>query len=262
MNTNCAATALLLACCAILNTDAQAQGRGPSVNEIRSRAPVDDSAARADMLAALEGWLRNLEGKFAVHVLSMQGAQTSCVFYDRPNGNCLEMRTVPVPLQGTFEGSGECESIGDGVGSVCDFEIVASSYHQEGLRFDPALPDAHRISFVPQRVLFGLDPDAPGIRLTWISGPAAWEASGSLSGNSAGIVCVSSSCRGITSIHATPDHSRIVATFVFKVLPPPPVIGPPPTTVTVELRRLPVSEDEPKDNVETPASGTARPRDP
>jgi hypothetical protein len=141
---------------------------------------------------------------------------------------------VETPVQATFEGTAECKAIGDGSGSFCKFDVVAKTPSMiPGTTILPPLPDSMDSAIVPLVILYGLDPEKPGVRFTWVGGRSAWEASGSLASETVTPACVSRSCSGMASMRISGRGKRIESTFVFN-----PGQRLPPILSLLEMKRL------------------------
>lgn len=145
---------------------AHAQARGAGALEqrdiarakVRARVQLESTPEmRATKLADLNAWLKRLQGQFRVTGEIWNTIYMQC----SPTGGEAGIRKCygpPVAPPQSFKGVADCVSIGSGPGTHCLFNagwnVPAPPYLQ--IIWDPWLD--------PGIMLFGLDPDALGIR--------------------------------------------------------------------------------------------------
>jgi hypothetical protein len=122
------------------------------VSGSQKAAQKGTAAMRAAEVEKLHAWLRGLTGTFQVAVFPSQiGPSTICVRDRSGYGPCI--REIPVnPLLNIphISGSAICSAIGEGSGVNCVFDLENSAG-----QFPP----------IPHVILYGVDPDKPGIRI-------------------------------------------------------------------------------------------------
>lgn len=149
---------VLLACATALvpgEMRAQAEGRGVAVKkpaEPVQQVPISPEE-RARQLGEMEIWLRRLVGKYRTLNTGLQGPvlEHCAPVYKVIGANCPFPRPSAIarhPLVKPEQGSAECEHVAAGPGVICRLRLHNNT----------------------QLLLFGLDPDAPGIRLLWAQG--------------------------------------------------------------------------------------------
>ncbi len=215
--------------------DARAQVRGPSVKEVRERVDADPAIARAAKLAELDAWLRRLVGRYAVSGSVGMPYRYSPVC--RRNTRCQE---PALPPNSGFKGLADCTRIGDGPGVHCLVNITGIKGRQ------------YRI--YPKAMLYGIDPDALGIRYLQVNGESIAEGDiGTLAGDSVSFrfTCPivrmpmynTLYCHREVRIQAAPDGKRVeISTRTDEPSGPLmglPVIGQGPIVEEMQLRRLP-----------------------
>lgn len=168
---------------------ASAQLRGPfrsaSPAPVEKVGTVDAETARAAQLAELESWLGGLKGRYDVDGgarvfsgLTVVGSGSPC-----PETYCYIWKDA--------RGTGECIGIGEGPGVHCLINVPWPRFPFPsgwipptalGRPPPPEIPwSGHNLG--PASILFGIDPDIPGIRLFLADGLSrATEAVGELKG--------------------------------------------------------------------------------
>jgi hypothetical protein len=207
---------VLLACASVLVLQGVfAQGRSPVPGTRKARE--DDHEARAVQMAELDAWLRRLPGRYQVVVTPPleRGGYASCDLERgdrRTSAVCPISGDSPIPRQfpgakSQYKGRAECRGVepGPGVSCVLDMDEPASGLSAPG----------------PRVILFGLDPDDPGIRLMEVERvtSATYTGRGSLKGDrvSFKLECVKeflaplpwSTCTRTEQVLARKDGKRI-----------------------------------------------------
>lgn len=143
------ALALLLVA-ALVPVEGSGQGRAParSVNPARDK-PADAGDRRAREVARLEAWLDRLPGQYEVKGVA-----------DFPSGTYLSVKV---------SGEIECVRIGEGVGVQCTLDVTWPTTTPNGASV-PASP------YSPAIVMYGFDPDAPGLHYLQVNNRSIAEA--------------------------------------------------------------------------------------
>jgi hypothetical protein len=211
--------ALLVGTAMLAAGEAGAQGRGPPAADAarRLRQPEDPAGLRAQQIAELDAWLGRLVARF----------QTRASFSQDPT------LVASAPPQRLIL---DCNAIGAGSGVSCRYEATDGT-------IDPP----------PLALLFGVDPDRPGLRLLTVDSRGyARELSGLLSGDTAIFEspCIGSDCAGRLRmrIHAPPGGQSVDLYVAQNVLAPDSVRFSAPIEARTEMQRMPQS---------TPAPSTA-----
>jgi hypothetical protein len=153
-----------------------AQSRGPTAQDLRERAKAARSPeARQKKIEEADAWLRRLVGRFQIKVSSMNSPLIeSCgIPEDKSYRQCSAPDRIDMSRMGrTFEGTGQCVVHGTGPGVKC---LLDDFYG----------PDGEWKSGMFKVILFGLDPDDPGVRMLLIGGGGNMAGRGTLSGATA-----------------------------------------------------------------------------
>jgi len=164
--------ALALTACGLMFTcaAANAQARGPSA--VKATVELDEAevaAARAAQLEQLDTWLRRLAGRFVFSGEITNDAESTC---DRGRRDFERQHfngslgcgggSKPAPTV-TIEGNGDCVGVSSGAGVHCVIQL-------DWIPPDPPYTPYIRASwFNPGIVLYGIDPNALGIRYLQVS---------------------------------------------------------------------------------------------
>jgi hypothetical protein len=167
---------LTLTACGLMFTCAavNAQARGPSA--VKATVELDEAevaAARVAQLEQLDTWLRRLAGRFDFSGEISGDSESTCDRARRDfarlhsNGSlgCRGGSIPPPPVK--ISGNADCVGISSGAGVHCviqlDWQVPVARY---GYGYSPA----YRASwFNPGIILYGIDPNALGIRFLQVS---------------------------------------------------------------------------------------------
>lgn len=187
--------AVLTVCAALVAVGAHADPRGVSTApEPLTQEQIE--AQRVQKVADIDAWLRRLPGRFRY-----VGTEEVPPYYCTHSGRGTSC-TTPLPRE--VQGMWDCVGIGTGSGLHCVLGSMAQ-------RREPMQPNMDS----PMMILFGIDPDAPGIRyLRFDSDGIASESFGYLRGDQATfrtpcINPVTVGCTRIVKIHAAADGKPI-----------------------------------------------------
>jgi hypothetical protein len=150
----------------LISAEANAQARGANALEQRDSARLttqirtqleNTPEARAQRLTDLKSWLRRLSGQFRVTGEIWDTIYMRCAT-DGGDSSFKKCFGPPVAPPQSFKGVADCVSIGSGPGTHCLFNVGWNAPRPPFAQivWDPWLD--------PGIMLFGLDPDALGIR--------------------------------------------------------------------------------------------------
>lgn len=219
---------LLVSVAVFLAGEVNAQARGQlTPGPQRSTEPAGGYAAREAKLAELDAWLRRLVGKFRYE----GEIQISAFACDNrgpceiPGFNCVFSMCFAVR---TFQGAGDCMSIGAGPGVHCVINVPWPESIQVPHPFTAQLLNLRwrgRL-LAPAMIQYGMDTDSLGIRYLLVDSKSIAESAlGVLRGDTVTFTtagCVNSgliSCRQIFSIHASRDGKVIQMSLDLEYIP-------------------------------------------
>jgi hypothetical protein len=154
------AVAVLAASVLLPGSELFAQGRGPSAAQLRDQAPEARNTPenRARKHAEIDAWLRRLPGRFRISGVISNNMMGYCA--GRMARTCyVPDGPPPIPLNGMMD----CVLVGQGPGVNCVINA------------DWKMPDSSKLPIVletwlsPGVLLFGMEPDASGIRYLQVS---------------------------------------------------------------------------------------------